>query len=194
MTECTFAHATPDRWPDIEALFSPCAEARRCWCAFWYRPKHEFLAGRGEGNRRFLEQMIACDRSPGIIAYRDGAPAGWCGVAPRQGQVRLAASRTLAPVDDAPVWSITCFVIGKTHRRQGLMRPLIEAAVTHAAAHGATVVEAYPIDPQRKLASGEIHTGLVSAFRDLGFQEVARRSPLRPIMRRALRPRAEQAK
>jgi GNAT superfamily N-acetyltransferase len=118
-----------------------------------------------------------------VIACRDGEAVAWCGVAPRAKQDRLARSRVLAPVDDAAVWSITCFVIAKEHRRRGLMRPLISAAVAHAGGCGAGIVEAYPIDPQRKLSSGELYTGTLAAFLDLGFAEVARRSPHRPIVR-----------
>ena len=120
---------------------------------------------------------------PGVIACRDGEAVAWCGVAPRVNQDRLARSRVLAPVDDAAVWSITCFVVAKEQRRQGLMRPLISAAVTHESACGARIVEAYPIDPQRKLSSAELYPGTLAAFLDLGFKEVARRSPHRPIVR-----------
>ena len=63
------------------------------------------------------------------------------------------------------------------------MRPLISAAVTHTGACGARIVEAYPIDPHRKLSSAELYTGTLAAFLDLGFEEVARRSLHRPIVR-----------
>jgi GNAT superfamily N-acetyltransferase len=121
--------------------------------------------------------------APGVIACRDGEAVAWCGVAPRAKQQRLARSRVLAPVDDAAVWSISCSVVAKEQRRQGLMRPLISAAVAHASAYGARIVEAYPIDPRRKLSSAELYTGTLAAFLDLNFEEVARRSPHRPIVR-----------
>jgi len=178
------AAASPERWRDLARLFAACGDARGCWCGFWYRPHRDFRAGWGGGNRRFLEAIVAGGARPGVIAYRDGAPVGWCGVAPRAAQSRLSRSRVLAPVDDAPVWSITCFVVAKGCRRQGLMRPLIAAAVAHAGAQGARIVEAYPIDPRRKMSSSELYTGRLSAFLDLGFEEVARRSPQRPIVRR----------
>jgi GNAT superfamily N-acetyltransferase len=182
----TFAPATPDRWPDIEALFAGCGDARRCWCGFWYRANKDFRAGYGGDNRHFLQAMVEAGRQPGILAYRDGAAVGWCGIAPRADQFRLARSRVLAPVDDRPVWSITCFVVAHGFRRQGLMRPLIAAAVDFARERGAGVIEAYPLDAARKLYPGEIYVGTIAAFHDQGFAEVARRSPTRPIMRREL--------
>jgi GNAT superfamily N-acetyltransferase len=185
--EVDWAPAAPDRWPQIERLFRSCGDARGCWCGFWYRPNREFRAGWGEGNRRFFKALIEGGNEPGVIACREGEAVAWCGVAPRtQQQGRLARSRVLTPVDDAAVWSITCFVVAKEHRRRGLMRPLISAAVAHARACGARMVEAYPIDPHRKLSSAELYTGTLAAFLDLSFEEVARRSPHRPIIRLGL--------
>ena len=186
LQEVDCAPAAPDRWCQIERLFRSCGDARGCWCGFWYRSNREFRAGWAEDNRRFLKALIDGGMEPGVIACRDGEAVGWCGVAPRAKQDRLSRSRVLAPVDDAAVWSITCFVVAKEHRRQGLMRPLIAAAVAHARACGASIVEAYPIDPQRKLSSAELYTGTLAAFLDTGFEEVARRSPHRPIVRLGL--------
>jgi GNAT superfamily N-acetyltransferase len=184
-----FATATADRWADVDRLFAGCGDARRCWCGFLYRSRAEFLAGwqeGGAGNRNMLRGLVEGGAAPGVLAYRDGEVAGWCGVAPRAAQARLARSRVLAPVDDVPVWSITCFVIARPQRRRGLMRPLIDAAVDHARAQGAAMVEAYPLDAQRKLYPGELFVGTLNAFLASGFREVARRSPTRPIVRLSL--------
>ena len=66
------------------------------------------------------------------------------------------------------------------------------AAVEFAAANGAEAVEGYPKDTDgaRKHAN-EMFSGSMTMFVEAGFEEVGRRSPLRPIMRRAVaqRPR-----
>jgi hypothetical protein len=49
------------------------------------------------------------------------------------------------------------------------------------------MVEAYPVDHQRPAAAASRYTGVPSTFEALGFREVARRSPTRPILRRTLR-------
>jgi GNAT superfamily N-acetyltransferase len=184
MPDIRIEPATPERRQHLAAVMNDCGDASHCWCAFWARPRSEFKAGWGEGNRRwFMARLESAPRAPGVLAYVNGEPAGWCAVAPREDYSRLARSRNLRPVDDAAVWSITCFVIAKRFRRQGLMRQLVDGAVSYARSHGATVVEAYPIDPRRKLGSGELYTGLLSVFVDAGFAEVARRSPTRPIVR-----------
>lgn len=96
----------------------------------------------------------------------------------------MERSRTLKRVDDQPVWSITCFFVAKPFRRQGLTVKLIRAAVEYAGAHGAKIVEGYPIEPRSgTVADVHAYTGLASAFRQAGFTEVLRRSETRPIMR-----------
>jgi GNAT superfamily N-acetyltransferase len=176
---------------DIAAVMNDCGDARGCWCAFWGRPRKEFDAGLGDGgNQRWFMQRLAETPQPiGVLAYVGGEPAGWCAVAPRSDHLRLARARTLAAVDDTPVWSVTCFVIAKRFRRQGLMRRLLDGAVALAQEHGAPCVEAYPVDPTRKMGSGELYTGLLSVFEAAGFSEVARRSPSRPVVRLALHNR-----
>ncbi|MGO4128292.1 GNAT family N-acetyltransferase [Inquilinus sp. YAF38] len=175
---------TPERLGDVETVFAGCADAGRCWCAFWRRERRDYNAGSRDGsNRALFRDLVEAGKTLGLLGYRDGAPVAWCGVAPRAEQPRLARSRNLAPVDDAPVWSITCFVTTKAHRRTGLLRPLVTAAARLARSRGAPALEAYPIDAARPLGSGEIYTGVLRPFLDLGFREVARRSPTRPIVR-----------
>lgn len=178
---------TPARWSDAETVFESCGDARRCWCAFWRLPRPQFRAGMGARNRRLFRGLVEKGLSTGVVAYRGREPVGWCGVAPRSDLPRLARSRVLAPVDALPVWSINCFIVARAHRRSGLMRPLIAGAAEYAAKAGAPAVEAYPFDPKRKMMSGEVFTGLLPAFLDQGFEEVARRSPIRPIVRRKIR-------
>lgn len=184
--EVTIRPATPERWEHVEAVFRDCADASRCWCAYWYLPNREFKAGWGEGNRHVLRDRILAGRQPGVLAYAGGRPAGWAGIAPRAEFDRLRRSKPLAPVDEPvegrPVWALNCFVIAKAFRRQGLMRLLIRGAVAHAVAQGAAAVEAYPADAE-KVSTWDLFLGSVAAFREAGFVEVARRLPRRPILR-----------
>lgn len=184
--DLTIHPATPARWPDVEAVFHDCADARRCWCAYWYLPNRDFKAGWGEGNRHVLRDRVAAGLEPGVLAYAGGEPAGWAGVAPRADFDRLRRSKPLAPLDTQPipgsVWALNCFVVRKAQRRRNMMRPLIRGAVAHAVAHGATVVEAYPVDSD-KLSSWDLFLGSMAAFHETGFVEVARRLPRRPILR-----------
>lgn len=146
-----------------------------------------FAQGRGAGNKRALHRLVTNGARPGLIAYRGSAPAGWCAVAPRDEYDRLGRSRVMAPVDDQPVWSVVCFFVDRAARRTGVTTALLRAAIEHARKGGARIVEGYPIDPAGKpVADTFAWFGLLSAFRRAGFEEVARRSPTRPIMRHVI--------
>jgi GNAT superfamily N-acetyltransferase len=126
-------------------------------------------------------------RIPGVLAYLDGRPVGWCSVAPREEYPALDRSPVLRRVDGEPVWSIVCFYIDRRVRRRGVMGALLRGAVEHAGRNGARVVEAYPVDPVRgPVGTGSAFAGFAAAFREAGFTEVARRSATRPIMRLAV--------
>ncbi len=176
---------TPGRWPDLVKLFGPrgCAG---CWCMWWRLPRAAFDAGNGEGNRRGLERYVKAGHVPGLLAYEDGEPVGWIAVEPREAFSRLERSRTLARVDDRRVWSITCFFVARARRGEGLTRVLVEGAARHARANGARLLEAYPVELSKQTNDASVYHGAASTFRALGFVEVARRSPTRPIVRLGL--------
>ncbi len=180
-----FVSLDPNRWPDLVRLFGERGACGGCWCMWWRSPAADFEANKGEANRRAFHAIVESGLKPGILALVDGEPAGWCAVAPRADLPRLARSRILRPVDDQPVWSITCFFVARPFRRRGLSVRLLEAAVAHAAERGASVVEGYPVEPRTdSVPDAFAWYGLASAFRAAGFEEVARRSETRPIMRR----------
>ncbi|HEY6571837.1 MAG TPA: GNAT family N-acetyltransferase [Candidatus Eisenbacteria bacterium] len=179
---------TPERWKDVEALFGPRGACGGCWCMFWRLPRGEFTKGKGEGNRRAFRTLVRGGAEPGLLAYADGVPVGWCAVAPREAYPALERSRVLAPVDEKPVWSVSCFFIARGWRRKGVTVALLRGAAAHAAAHGGKILEGYPISPKKgALADAFAWTGLVGGFEKAGFTEAARRSATRPIMRRRVR-------
>lgn len=186
----TFHPATPDRWQDLETLFGSKGACGGCWCMTWRLKRSDFDKGKGEGNKRALRDIVERNDVPGIIACAGGVPIGWCSVAPREEFSALTRSRVLAPVDDAPVWSITCLFISKAYRRKGLSTRLIEAAVAMAAKRGAKIVEAYPVVPYSDpMPAAFAWTGLASTYVKADFVEVARRSTSRPVLRRVIHAR-----
>jgi GNAT superfamily N-acetyltransferase len=130
-----------------------------------------------------MKKIVSEEISPGILAYERKEPVAWVALAPRERYVRLKKSRVLAPLDDEPVWSVSCFFVRKDHRKQGLTVELLRAAATLARKNRALVLEGYPQELTKELAPPFVWTGLASAFRKAGFKEVARRSAARPIMR-----------
>jgi GNAT superfamily N-acetyltransferase len=175
---------TAERWADLEGLFGERGACGGCWCMWWRLKRSEFEGQKGQGNKEALRSIIDSGEVPGIIAYADGQPVGWCAIAPRERYPALERSRTLKRVDEEPVWSVTCFFVARPFRRKGITLALLKAAVEYAKANGAQIIEGYPVEPkQASMPDAFAYTGLVSTFRRAGFVEVLRRSETRPIMR-----------
>ena len=179
-----FHPLTTARWNELEKLFGECGTTRGCWCMWWRQTRAEFSRQHGEPNRIALRTIVESGVVPGLLAYSDGEPVGWCAVQPRESYPALDRSRTLARVDSEAVWSIPCFYIARHFRGKGLMPELLTAAVSWAAKHGARIVEAYPVEPGSKSPNPALYTGVVPVFQRAGFVEVCRRSKRQPIMRK----------
>jgi GNAT superfamily N-acetyltransferase len=188
--------ATPERWRDLEQLFGPRGACGGCRCMWLRLSWTQFEQHKGDGNKQALEGLVAAGRIPGVLAYHEGRPVGWCSVAPREEFPRLEASRTLRRIDDRPVWSVVCFYVARPWRRRGITVGLLKAAVAYARQQGAAMVEGYPVAPRvPDMPAVFAWPGLVAAFRRVGFTEVARRSATRLIMRMPLRtPRGARSR
>lgn len=151
----------------------------------WRLAPKTFEAGKGPGNRAAMKQLVEAGTVPGLLAYLGREAVGWCAVAPRADYPTLARSRILKPVDDEPCWSVSCLFVARPFRRQGISVALLRAAVDHVASRGGRILEAYPVEPKSDapVPAAFAWTGLASAYLAAGFEEVARRSPKRPIMR-----------
>ena len=185
----TVLPATPQRWADVEAIFAArgCSVARNCWCMYYRRtgvpPKLPAGRSRSAANRAALKKLVESGDPSGLIAYRGGVPVGWIALGPREAFARLERSPVMKPVDDTPVWSVICFVVPGEQRGQGVAHALLEGAITYAREQGATVLEAYPVDKAGRGKDETMWFGAKSMYDRLGFEEVARRKPTRPVVR-----------
>jgi GNAT superfamily N-acetyltransferase len=151
---------------------------------WWRIARAEFDRQKGEGNRWRLKRLVDSGEVPGLLFYDAGRPVAWCSVAPREAFPVLDRSRILKRVDDRPVWSIVCFFVARSYRRHGLLPELIAAAKDYARNQGATLLEAYPVEPKKgNMPELFAFTGFASSFTKCGFREVARRSETRPVLR-----------
>ncbi|HEU5486999.1 MAG TPA: GNAT family N-acetyltransferase [Microlunatus sp.] len=162
--------------------------AHGCWCMA-YRDSR-----MGNDDRpAYMERECSTEPGPGVLVYVDDVVAGWCSVAPRASYRRLLHSRTIPILDDTDAWPAVCFVVRSGYRKHGLMHRLLAGAVEHARAHGAELVEGYPVqtDGGRRVDVISGYVGSVALFEAAGFERVAKttgRSGGRPrwVMRKHL--------
>jgi GNAT superfamily N-acetyltransferase len=191
----TIVLADEASWDDLEAVFGSRGDPSRCHCQRYKMHPRESWASVGAEELAFrLRRQIDGARpgmAPGLVAYLDGEPAGWCAVEPRTAYPRLLRDcrvpwmgRTEDKADDG-VWAVTCFVTRTGFRRRGVSRALARAAVGFARAGGARALEGYPMvtEPGREVMPVELHVGSRSIFADAGFREVSRPTTRRVVMR-----------
>lgn len=195
MTAYLVVPATPERWPDVVSVMGVRGDPSRCWCQYFHlRGKAWSEAATAGGLRDRLQEQIVGPGpdavAPGLVAYRDDTPVGWCQVGPKASYARLASSPVSAPPTDEPdpdqLWAVTCFVVPPAARRAGVANALLEAALDHAAARGARHVEGYPVDTAAatSVSSAGLYHGTLSMFGSADFVEVRRPSPARVVVRR----------
>jgi GNAT superfamily N-acetyltransferase len=179
-----FAPLTPERWPDVVKLFGPRGACAGCWCMAWRRSRADWERGKGDGNRAAFRRIVRQGPPPGILAYAEREAIAWCAVAPRDAYVQLERSRVLKRIDAEPVWSVSCLFVARAYRRRGVSVALLRAVGEFAASQRARIVEGYPVEPySERMPDVFAWTGTVAAFRAAGYEEAARGSPRRPIMR-----------
>lgn len=189
----------PADWPDVERLFGARGEPSRCWCRFFALTGAEWNDSTpGDRKNQLRAKFDAGAPAPGVLAFRDGTPVGWCAVEPRDCYPRILRSQVLKAAGpavhsqpgnglDGPVWSVSCFVVAPGHRRSGVAAALLRAAVGHAATYGAGIVEGYPVDPASRPKAGpaDLYHGTLKLFLDAGFEVVSDAVPGRAVVRLA---------
>jgi GNAT superfamily N-acetyltransferase len=187
---------TRELFADLAALFEEGGDPKWCWCTFFRNRNAYWNTTTAEKNRAELLSRADDDPAAGLVAYEDGRAVGWVSLGPRDDYERLTSSKILAPIDDTPVWSIVCFVVARSRRGSGIATALLQAAIDYAAAHGATMLEAYPVEPgEARLSAAKAYRGTIGMFEKAGFEVVVRRqanasSAPRPIVRRAVSNRS----
>ncbi len=180
-----FHPLTPDRAQDAARLFEADNVTRGCWCLHWRMATKRRDAMDPEDRRAAFLALPDVAHPPGLLAYDENGPAGWVQITPRADVPRFQTAPTARPAADTPpgTWAASCFFLRKDLRQKGHMTDLARAACQHAAASGATAVEAAARRMEGSWAWGGGFTGLAPSLLKAGFAEVESRTPQRVLMR-----------
>jgi ribosomal protein S18 acetylase RimI-like enzyme len=174
-------------WPDFERLFTGGGGWDFCGCMLWPRGHHlsrvDYPTRREAGvrNRAEHRDLVAAGRARGILVYDGDEPVGWC----QYGSAADLPGRTPPPAGSAG-WRITCFVVARTHRGQGVARTALRAALAAIADAGGGEVEAYPLTAGRPSAAGG---GYAALFAAEGFTTAGSHGRDGVVVRRSVDPR-----
>lgn len=183
--ELTVEPLTKKNWNQFVQLFGAKGACGNCWCMYFRLKKDEFTANKADGGNKQAMHDLVWDAQPtGILGMYEGQAIAWCAFAPREHYLKLANSRVHKPIDDKPVWSITCFFIDKQFRRMGVSVAMLKGIIEYARQNNIAVIEAYPTIPtQPVLPDSFAWIGLYKSFERAGFEVVDRTSKSRPMVR-----------
>ena len=193
MPEFSWRPANQAAVDDVTAVFDA-GGARKCRCQALKVPGWIWRDTTQQQRDAAQLEQIACGTdgpTSGLIGYLDGEPAGWVAVEPRDNYPRLWSRKQpwmrMDPELEG-VWSVTCFLVRKGFRRQGLMYELAGATVEYGGRVGAHVLEGYPTEPAegKTVIWDEASVGLLQVFLDAGYEVVASPTPRRRVVRIAV--------
>ena len=137
--------------------------------------------------------LVVAGKASGLLLYDDGNPIGWCqyGRAPEFYAFDRMRDYVKLQIPEAfrPTWRITCFVVDKERRREGLSKLLLTETLLAIRTAGGGIVEAFPLlvpgidKPQ--------YTGSIKMYEEQGFAYIAPIGKYNHLMRLECQPAAK---
>ncbi len=179
-----------ETWPDFARFF----ESRHpvwggCWCvAFHLKPGEP--PGTAAENRAYKERLVRANQSHASLVYDGADVVGWCQFGPpAELPARMIGNGKLdvAPPD----WRITCFLVDRDRRGEGIAKAALRGALRIIATKGGGTVDGYPIAiPRGKPYSNNfLWSGAASMFAELGFRRLGNLGSSKLVMRKVVRSR-----
>lgn len=193
VSEFTWRPANEACAADVEAVFAT-GGAHKCRCQALKVEGWIWHDSTQEEREADLREQTGCGTAgptSGLIGYVDGEPAGWVAIEPRENYWRIWHRKQpwmrMDPELEG-VWSVTCFVVRKGWRREGLTYELAQASIEYGERVGARVLEGYPIEPApgKTVIWDEASVGLLKVFLEAGYEVYASPTLRRRVVRRHL--------
>lgn len=134
-------------------------------------------APRGSDRKPLMQERVKAGTTVGLVGYLDGEASAWVSIAPRDTYRDLGGPEAET---GEKIWSLACMYVPRKLRGNGFGNQLIEAAGAYAKTRGASVLEAYPVDPE---SPSYRFMGFVPAFERLGFEAIGKAGSRRHVMR-----------
>ncbi len=164
-----------------------------CWCMYYQRAAP--MKGGSDRdlvrrNRKEKERYVREGRAHAILVYDGRSPVGWCQYGPKEELPRIDRGRfyrKLKQPSGGRLWRITCFFVDRRHRKKGVARAGLAAALASIGTQGGGTVEAYPVVSKKMAAVPEwLWFGTPRMFEREGFSRVAPLGTSRVLMRKEI--------
>ncbi len=149
--------------------FSDNPDWATCYCHFYHfaGTNKQFFQRTGEENRKVSKELILSGQMNGFLAYSDNKPVGWCNVNSRENFAKILYEDDSPDSQQKQIAGIVCFIIGHTHRRQGIARQLLKHTISSLKEKGYDIIESYP--RKGDLSDAHSYRGPISLYNSEGF-------------------------
>ena len=159
-------------WPDFAQLAEDHHGAwNGCWCLNFHAEGSPNVHSPEE-RRRLKQERVREGRAHAAVVCDDAHCVGWCQYGPANELPRIKHQKVYrAGLRDLPDWRITCFFVGRIHRRRGVADVALAGALRQIAQSGGGIIESYPEDTTgRKTSPWFLYNGTVAMFERHGFE------------------------
>ncbi|MGH3318007.1 MAG: GNAT family N-acetyltransferase [Nocardioidaceae bacterium] len=178
-----------DTWADFANL----VEANNgvwggCWC-MGFHPEGVGKGSSASQNRDAKHAHVRKGTVHQVLVYDGDECVGWCQYGPPAELPSIKNPKTYqSELAELPDWRIGCIFTGKGHRRAGVARAAVTAALAAIEEAGGGLVEAYPeqVEGREPQRGAYFHTGPENLFEEFGFERDRRIAKWRWVMRRSI--------
>ena len=176
-----------DTWGDFATL----VEANNgvwggCWC-MGFHPEGVGGDRTASQNREAKQAHVRAGTVHQVLVYQGDECVGWCQYGPPAELPNIKNLKAYdAELSQLPDWRIGCIFTDKRHRREGIARAAVTAALAAIKEAGGGLVEAYPeqVEGRAPQRGAYLHTGPENLFEELGFERDRRIAKWRWVMHR----------
>jgi GNAT superfamily N-acetyltransferase len=180
-----------DTWDDFARL----VEANNgvwggCWC-MGFHPEGVGKDRTASQNREAKLRHVRARTVQQVLVYEGDQCVGWCQYGPPAEVPNIKNPRAYNETLTAPPdWRIGCLFTDRRHRREGVARAALVAALAAIKEAGGGLVEAYPeqVEGREPQRGAYLHTGPESVFLELGFTRDRRIAKWRWVVQRRVQP------
>lgn len=158
-----------------------------CWCiSFHLDPAG--AKGQCKPYQETKHKLVCEGRARAALVFLGEEAVGWCQYGTPEELPNIKSRKVYESGHDVDAdWRITCFYVGKGHRKKGVAKAALKGALAAIATLGGGVVEAFPEDVEGKnYSSSFLHGGTVAMFTAEGFEPARQIGKNRWVMRKRI--------
>jgi GNAT superfamily N-acetyltransferase len=186
---CVIERACSEHYEPLVDLFGSADSP--CFCQYHQfegdaRAWQDRCANARLANQDALREQLSQPGFFAMVALREQRVVGWARVCPASELSKRYTNRLYRGLpcfsgERGHVWSVVCFLVDPSFRRQGVSRALLQGAMELARGQGAEALEAFPRGAT-DVGDEQQWTGPVALYASAGFEKIHNFDPY-PIFR-----------